>query len=133
MAVPLPGSFHDLLTQPILASLATSMPDGAPHVTPVWFDCDLTYVYVNSVVGYRKDRNLRADPRLALLIVDPTCATRYISIRGRVIDFSDAVTGREHLNRLSLAYTGQAEYTDDAPGDIHVCYTIEPLHIATMG
>ncbi len=133
MAVPLPVAFHDVLTQPILASLATIVPDGTPQVTPVWFDCDMTYLYVNSVVGYRKDRNLRAHPRLALLIVDPACATRYISIRGRVIDFSDADTGRAHLNRLSLAYTGRAEYVDDAPGDIHVRYTIEPLHIATMG
>lgn len=133
MAVPLPVAFHDLLTQPILASLATSMPDGTPQVTPVWFDCDLTYLYVNSVVGYRKDRNLRVCPALALLIVDPRTPTRYIAIRGRVIAFSDALTGRAHLNRLSLAYTGQAEYVDDTPGDVHICYTIEPLHIATMG
>lgn len=128
-----PEAFADLLFRPHLASLATTMADGSPQVTPVWFSCDGTYIYVNSVVGYLKDRNMRARPQVALLIVDPTNNNRYISMRGKVIAYSDASVGRQHLDQLAQAYMGVPSYPDDHPGDVHVRYTITPVRISTMG
>ena len=34
-----------------LANLGTVMPDGSPHVTPVWFDYDGKLIRVNSAQG----------------------------------------------------------------------------------
>jgi PPOX class probable F420-dependent enzyme len=131
--VSFPEEFADLLYQPNIASLATTMTDGSPQVTPVWFSCDGTYLYVNSVVGYLKDRNMRARPQVALLIVDPTNNNRYISMRGLVIAYSDATVGRLHLDQLAQRYMGIPTYPDDQPGDVHVRYTITPVRINTMG
>ena len=48
MAVPIPASHMRLLTDPIVAHLATLLPDGRPQVNPVWCDYDGTYVRVNA-------------------------------------------------------------------------------------
>ena len=52
----------------ILAYVATTNPDGSPHVTPTWVDVDTDrgLVLVNSAEGRRKVRNLRRDPRVML-------------------------------------------------------------------
>jgi predicted pyridoxine 5'-phosphate oxidase superfamily flavin-nucleotide-binding protein len=43
----------DLFEKPALAHLATVMPDGTPHVTPVWVDYDGTHILINTVRGRR--------------------------------------------------------------------------------
>lgn len=43
MAVPIPDSHMRLLTDPIVALVATIMPDGRPQVNPVWCDYDDTH------------------------------------------------------------------------------------------
>ena len=48
MAVPIPESHKRLFDEPVLANLATIMPDGRPQVNPVWCDYDGTYVRVNA-------------------------------------------------------------------------------------
>jgi PPOX class probable F420-dependent enzyme len=50
--------------------LATLMPDGTPHVTPVWIDHEGDVVLVNTAEGRVKVKNVRKDPRVAISIVD---------------------------------------------------------------
>ncbi len=71
MPTVIPEKFQDLLEKKIFVSLATLMPDGRPQVTPVWFDFDGQHVVINSAKGRVKDRNMRRDPRVALLFIDP--------------------------------------------------------------
>jgi len=68
--------------------LGTSMPDGAPQVTPVWFGWDGKHVLINTAKGRTKDRNMRKNPNVALLIADPENAYRYVQIVGRVVEIS---------------------------------------------
>ena len=50
----IPEKYLDLLEQKkAFASLATTMPDGSPQVTPVWFDYKDGIVRVNTV-GVRR-------------------------------------------------------------------------------
>jgi hypothetical protein len=56
MAVPIPTSHIRLLTDPIVAHLATLLPDGRPQVNPVWCDYDGTYVRVNAAADRQKTR-----------------------------------------------------------------------------
>ena len=54
-----------------IAYLATIMKDGSPQVTPVWFNFDGEYIFINSAEGRIKDRNMRSRPIIAITIQDP--------------------------------------------------------------
>src|SRR5260370_36077634 len=83
MPTVIPEKFQDLLEKKIFVSLATLMPDGRPQVTPVWFDFDGQHVVINSAKGRVKDRNMRRDPRVALLFIDPENPYRHLQVPGR--------------------------------------------------
>ncbi|MEY2844947.1 MAG: hypothetical protein RL076_493 [Chloroflexota bacterium] len=129
----IPDAFMDLITRPIVASLGTTMADGTPQVTPVWFSYADGLFYVNAAAGRIKDRNIKARPYVALMIVDTTQPYRYVAIRGPVIDISDGDIGQTHINELSFRYTGNKTYQFAAPGEVRVRYTIQPAHISTNG
>ena len=95
------------------AFLATSMPDGSPQVTPVWFNMEGDYILINTVKGRTKYRNMQANPQVALAIPDPQNPYRYIQIRGRVVEIRTA-GGMEHIQKLAVIYTGK---TGDFPPD----------------
>ncbi|HEV7995775.1 MAG TPA: pyridoxamine 5'-phosphate oxidase family protein, partial [Stellaceae bacterium] len=78
-------NYLDLLQQKkAFADLATVMPDGTPQVTPVWFDYSAGKIRVNTARGRTKARNLKPGAPVALAIMDPDNAYRYVQIRGRV-------------------------------------------------
>jgi PPOX class probable F420-dependent enzyme len=60
--------------------LATTWPDGRPHVMPVWCLWDDGALWFSSAVGSRKVRNLRADPRCVVTSED---AVRPVVVEGR--------------------------------------------------
>jgi hypothetical protein len=104
----IPTDYHDLLKEETKAFLylATTMADGSPQVTPVWFSADDMHILVNTAKGRVKDRNMRARPQVALVIQDPKTPYRYLQIRGRVDGITEA-GGDEHINALSLKYDGK--------------------------
>jgi nitroimidazol reductase NimA-like FMN-containing flavoprotein (pyridoxamine 5'-phosphate oxidase superfamily) len=58
-----------VLTEVVLARLATSNPNTMqPHVVPVWFMWDGDYVWISSFISTRKIRELKMNPRGAVLI-----------------------------------------------------------------
>jgi PPOX class probable F420-dependent enzyme len=130
MLEAVPESHRDLLRDDIkaLASLATTMADGSPQVTPLWFDVEGGMIRVNTARGRVKERNMAARPRVALVIVDPSDPYRYMQIRGTVIEMKEHGAA-EHIRRLSLKYRG----TDDFPvpaGQVRVMAVIRPDHIS---
>lgn len=129
----IPAQYYDLLERPIVAALGTSMADGTPQVTPVWFSFADELFYVNAAIGRLKDRNIKARPYVSLLIVDPDNAYRYLAVRGPVIDISDAVIGRDHINFLSNRYFGRPVYRSDDPHEVRARYTVQPAHVSAMG
>ena len=88
------------------AYFATTMPDGSPQVTPVWFNMDGDDILINTVRGRTKFRNIEANPQVALAIPDPQNAYRYVQIRGKVAEIIDA-GGTEHIQHLAVIYTGK--------------------------
>ena len=81
----IPENFLDLVQQKkAFANLATVMADGSPQVTPVWFDYTGGAIRVNTAKGRVKSRTLRPGAPVALAIMDPDNAYRYLQIRGRV-------------------------------------------------
>ncbi|RMF91791.1 MAG: PPOX class F420-dependent oxidoreductase [Nitrospinota bacterium] len=131
MALTIPENVRNLLEKPAFAHLATVMPDGGPHVTPVWFDFDGTYVRVNSARGRQKDRNMRRNPLVALSIMDPQNPYQYVGIRGRVVEITEE-GAEEHIDRLAKKYMGVDRYPYRREGEVRVIYKIEPLHLHSL-
>ncbi len=101
----IPEGFLDLFERPVVAHLATLMPDGTPQVTPVWIDYDGEHLLVNTVRDRQKDRNMSARERVGLDMVDPDDPFRYLSVRGRVVEATEE-GGDAHIDRLALRYLG---------------------------
>lgn len=104
-----PEEFADLFEKRAFGFVASLLPDGAPHVAPVWVDYDGTHLLVNTVEGSRKERNLRGDPRIAVAIADPDQPYRYLMVRGEVVEITREGAD-DHLDRLAERYTGQPRY-----------------------
>ena len=128
----IPENFHDLLKKNAFAQLATLMPDGSPHVSPVWFEFDGHNILINSAKGRVKDRNMRRDPRVGLDILDPDNPYRHLSIRGRVAEITEKGADA-HIDKLAKRYINQDRYPYRAPDEVRVLYKIVPERAYTMG
>ena len=128
----IPDGFKDLLEKKAFAHLGTTMKDGSPQVTPVWFDYDGTHIRVNSAKGRWKDKNMRQRPRVALSISDPDNPYRYMQVRGAVVQVTE--TGADaHIDSLAKKYLGEDKYPFRQPGEERVIYKIAVERVSTMG
>jgi PPOX class probable F420-dependent enzyme len=107
-AVPIPASHLDLLTRPICGVLTTMGPDGQPQSSLVWADWDGECARVNTTLERQKGRNLLANPRLSLLVVDPDNTSRFVQIRGDAELVREGAA--EHLDALTRQYTSHPGY-----------------------
>jgi PPOX class probable F420-dependent enzyme len=107
------------------------MPNGNPQVSPVWVDLEGDRIVVNSAKGRVKDKNMRADPRVALSVVDPDNAYCAVMIQGRVVKITEEGAD-EHIDKMAKKYLGQDRYPGRSPSETRVLYYIEPERIATM-
>lgn len=101
----IPDDVLALLRTPCLCYVATTMPSGAPQLTQVWADTDGEHVLINIVQGSQKERNLKRDPRVALVVSDPARPSHYVQIRGSVVEMTTE-GGSDHIEALSQKYTG---------------------------
>ncbi len=131
MPLSIPEQFHDLFKRPILCALTTINPDGGPHSVPVWCDFDGEHVRVNMPAATKKARNLRVNPKVALLVIDPQNGGHWIEIQGYVGKVFDQAHGAgEHINKLSEKYTGNPVYQPrGASGINRQMYVIEATKI----
>jgi PPOX class probable F420-dependent enzyme len=129
----IPESHRDLFTtKKAFAHLATVGRDGAPQVTPVWCDMEGPHVRINTAKGRVKDKNLRANPRVAMSVQDPDNPYRYAQVRGRVVEMTE--NGAEaHIDALAKKYLGQDRYPYRQPGEVRVIVKIVPEKFQGMG
>jgi PPOX class probable F420-dependent enzyme len=129
-----PRSHQDLLADETKAFgyLATIMADGTPQLTPVWFNVDGEYILLNSAKGRIKDQNMRARPRIALVIHDQKNPLRYVQVRGKIVDIVSE-GARDHINDLSLKYTGNPTFTLNDPEQVRLIYKLFPERIQVSG
>ena len=87
---------------------------------------------------FQKAKNVRVNPRVALLAYDLERPLRYVEIRGRVVDVTEE-GARARLDRLTTAYTGLPKFFGDSvPAELEGKFTpvnivIEPTHVRTEG
>jgi len=106
--LPVPASHLDLLTRPICGVFTTLGSHGQPQSTLVWVDLNRGCALVNTTLERQKGRNLLANHKASLLVVDPGNTSRFIQIRGD----AELVTkgAREHLDALTRKYTSYPAY-----------------------
>jgi PPOX class probable F420-dependent enzyme len=106
--VPIPASHLDLLTRPICGVLTTMGSDGQPQSSLVWVDADGVCARVNTTLERQKGRNLLANPKVSLLVVDPDDTARFLQLRGDAELVTDGALG--HLDALARSYTRHSAY-----------------------
>jgi hypothetical protein len=62
---------------------------------------------------------------VAIAIMDPDNAYRYLEVRGRVVEVTEQGAD-EHIDRMAKKYLGQDKYPFRQPGEVRVIYKIEP-------
>jgi len=134
----IPASHHDLVECPRVAALTTVMADGYPQTSVVWCDFDGTFVRVNTMRGFAKERNMRRDPRVTLLCYDPRQPLRYLEVRGTVVEMTEEGAA-EHLDALASRYAGRPiRYFGDAiparfaETEVPVLCRIRPAHVVAL-
>jgi PPOX class probable F420-dependent enzyme len=131
--VEIPEKFLDLLRDKTpLAHVATVMADGTPQVTPVWFDFVDGRIRINTAKGRVKARTLTEGAAVALSIVDPDNAYRYIQIRGKVAHVTEAGADA-HIDGLAKKYLGKDKYPFAQPGEVRLKIEITPTATQVMG
>ena len=135
-AAEIPEAYRDLVDGPYWAALTTVMPNGQPQTTPVWCNREGNYVLTNTMRGFRKEKNMRANPHVTLLVYDPSDPSRNIEVRGNVVEMTEdgAV---EHDDRLAQLYLGKPNarfFGDAVPANLAQSYvpvkvTIAPTHV----
>ena len=122
-----PENFLDLLNSAsrALLYLATTMPDGSPQVTPVWFDTDNDHILINTNEERVKDKNMKARKSVAMVIQDPADPYRYLGIRGEVVDYTREGAD-EHIAMLSMRYDNKPWKRRE--NQRRIIFRIKPMH-----
>src|SRR6478609_5655463 len=132
MTMELPKDLLELLERPSICFLATLMPGGAPHLTQTWVDTDGTHILINTVQGHQKVRNIARDSRVAVTVSDHEQPRRYFQVRGRVVDMTTDGAA-EHIDTLSMRYTGGPYAWYGGRDQVRVLLTIRPDRITRAG
>jgi PPOX class probable F420-dependent enzyme len=132
ITVKLTDDLLALLTGPSTCYLATSMNDGSPQLTQTWVDTDGEHVLINSVLGHLKVRNVERDPRVAVVISEPSKPSQYVQVRGRVIDVTTEGAA-EHIEKLAQRYLGGPYPWYGGRDQTRVILTIEATAISGIG
>ena len=122
---------QEFLEKPYVGVVTTLRADGSPHSTVVWVDIIDGEPAFNTAYGRAKPSYLQQDPRISLLVLDPTDAYTWISVDGRAeltVDGAD-----EQIDKLAKKYLGQDSYPWRKPEEQRVSVRIHPERIDTYG
>ncbi|MEO5875212.1 MAG: PPOX class F420-dependent oxidoreductase [Streptosporangiaceae bacterium] len=120
-----------LLKRPIHAWVTTLRTDGSLHNTVVWMDVDDRGVFFNTAVGRAKERNLRADPRISLSVLDPDDPFHLVSVSGTA-RFEESGAD-DVIDGLAKKYLGVEEYPMRNADEQRITVRIAPEKIVQMG
>jgi PPOX class probable F420-dependent enzyme len=124
--VEIPDRARELLQQPVIVNLATTRPDGAPQVNPMWFVWDGEFLWFTHTNYRQKYKNIAHEPRVSISIVDPENVYSYVEIRG-IVDHIDPDPEAKLYQRLSELYLGELVTPPDA--EQRVAVAVRPTRV----
>jgi PPOX class probable F420-dependent enzyme len=124
----IPESHRDLVSEDskAIAYLATTLSDGAPVISPVWFGIVDEQIAVFSSSDSLKAKNMIARPHVSVVLQDPDDVYRYLQIRGQYVK-SIGANAREFLDKVSRRYIGK-DYPEPT-SDNSVILLIQPERV----
>ena len=120
-----------LADNPFVGVATTLRRDGSPHSTIVWVDVSDGTVGFNTARGRTKVRHLERDPRVSLLVVDPTDAYRWVAVSGRAELTEEGADAQ--IDKLAKKYLGEETYPWRSPQETRVSVRITPEHVQATG
>ena len=115
-----PQELDTFLSEPHIAVVATSGPKGKPHAMPIWYLWRDGAVLFHTGADSKKMRNLRADPRISIVVDSKTAPYKAVVIDGTA---SGEAGDRALAEEIAIHYLGEragrryAEHTGD-PGTL---------------
>jgi PPOX class probable F420-dependent enzyme len=102
-----PPELQDFLRRPNPCVVATIRPDGDLHTAATWYEwTDEETVLLNMDVTRVRLGHLRADPRVALTVLDKDGWYSHVSLVGRAVDVR-ADPDLADIDRIATHYTGR--------------------------
>lgn len=122
---PLPDEVRALLAEPRPAVIATVRTDGQPVTVATWYLLDGEKILVNLDHSRIRLQHLRADPRVALTVLDENWYT-HVSIVGHVVEIvaDDDMAG---IDRIATHYTSKP-YPNRESARVNVWVEIDRWH-----
>ena len=85
----------------------------------------------NTATGRAKERHLRNDPRVSLLVVDPEDTHRWVALSGSAEVTTEGADAQ--IDKLAKKYLGEDEYPWRNPAETRVSVRIHPKHVDSYG
>jgi PPOX class probable F420-dependent enzyme len=89
------------------AAFTTILPDDQPMTHVMWVDADDDHLLINTELHRQKFKNVSRDPRVTVTVMDAANPYHYAEVRGKVVEIVKGPEARDHIDKLSLKYTGQ--------------------------
>lgn len=97
------------------ATATTLREDGSPHSTVVWIDEVDGEVWFNTARGRAKDKHLRGDPRVSVMVIDPQDQFKWVAISGTASLQEEGAD--DHIDKLAKKYLGVDSYPMRDPAE----------------
>ena len=129
---PMSAETQELLRRPNYAHLATLRPDGSPKMDPIWVQVeDDTTILMTTSRTSPKTRNILADPRVALSVIDADDPYEHAQIEGLVTVEKDREMATK--DEMSVKYTSAPfPMRDDDDNRVVLRMTVTYSRYATM-
>jgi PPOX class probable F420-dependent enzyme len=131
MPTKLSENAKQLIDRPNFAHLATLMPDGSPHSTPIWVGREGDRLVICTSEASLKARNTKRDPRVALSIVDFGNPYEEVQIRGRVTERRPDPELKT-TDSVSQKYTGKPFPMRDHEGRVALIVEVDKERYARL-
>jgi len=125
----IPASHADLVAKPNTAVLTTVGRDGLPQSTAVWFLVEDGVLKTSVLTSRQKYRNMQANPKATLFVLDPANPFRTLEVRATVEVTADP--DKTLLPKFAARYNTPVEVLD-VPGE-RAIVTFTPERVVAFG
>jgi PPOX class probable F420-dependent enzyme len=116
---------------PFVGVVTDARPDGSLHSTVVWVDVVDGHIGFNTAVARAKERYLRNDPHISLVVVDPADTYKWVSISGRAEFVEEGADAQ--IDKLAKKYMGLDTYPHRKADEVRIGVRIVPERIDSRG
>lgn len=109
MSIKIPESHLDLISGPVYVTFTTLSEEGTPENTVVWCSWDGEHVVVNTTESRHKAKNVRNNPNVAVMAIDPENPYRWVDVRG-VVEEIEPDKNYANINAHAQLYQGVEQY-----------------------